>query len=89
MVNLPGSKDCYTTIIDAALVRSILLRLSQHNHSHIMKSFSNRLHLYYFVHISSIKACRKVIEDLSLHRIERRFDLAIMGELWIQCWYVR
>ena len=38
-----------------------------------MIPFSNHHHVYYFVCISSIKAGREVVEDLSLRRIERRF----------------
>ena len=42
--------------IDTALVCSVSLKISQQNHSHLMISFSNHHHIYYFVHISSIKA---------------------------------
>ena len=42
--------------IDTALVHLVELNRSQQNHSHLMISFSNHHHLYYFVHTSSIKA---------------------------------
>ena len=59
--------------IDRALVRYITLNMSLKNHSHFIISFSKLHHLYYFVHISSIKAGTEVVEDLSFRRIERRF----------------
>ena len=73
MVNLPGSKDYYTTIIDAALVRSILLRLSQHNHSHIMIYFCIHQNLSSLVHICTIKEGTEFNDDLLLRTIEQWF----------------
>ena len=57
--------------------------MSQQNHYHLMISFSNHHHMYHFVHISSIKAGREVIEDFF------DFDFAIIGEVLIHNWYVR
>ena len=59
--------------MDTVLVRPIALKMSQHNHSHLMIPFSNHRHIYYFVHIASIKPGRELVEYLSLHIIERTF----------------
>ena len=59
--------------IESSLVRSIALKMSQHNHSHLMISVYNHNHIYYFVHIYSIKAGREVAEYFSLRIIKRRF----------------
>ena len=59
--------------IDTALVRSIALNRSQQNHSHLIVSFYNHLHMHYFVHISSIKSGREVVKGLKLCRINRKF----------------
>ena len=59
--------------IDTSLVRSIALNMSQQNHFHLMISFSNHHRLYFFVHISSIRAGREVVEDLSSRRNEKIF----------------
>ena len=48
------------------------IKTSQKNHSHLMISFSNHYHLYYFVRISSIKAGRELFEDFLLRRIKQR-----------------
>ena len=56
------------------------LKTSQQNHSHIMIPFSKFHHLYYFVHISSIKAGTEVVEDLSLRRIKRFFLILLSLE---------
>ena len=60
--------------VGTLLVREISSKMSQQNHSHIMVSFPNHRCLYYYVHISSIKVGREVVEDFSLRRIERRFQ---------------
>ena len=36
---------------------------------------------YCFLHISFIKAGIEVVEDFSLRRINKNFDIAIIGEL--------
>ena len=74
--------------IDAALVRLVALNRSQKNYSHLVISFLNHHHPYYFVRISSIKSGREVVEDLSLRRIEQIFQFAIIGELSRHNWYV-
>ena len=48
---------CYNWIsIKTVLVHLISLNRSQNNHYHLMISFSDDNYVYYFVHISSIKA---------------------------------
>ena len=65
---------CYRwRAIYKALVRSIALNISGQNQSHLMISLSNHHHLYYFVHVSSIKAGREVVKNVTLRRIEQRF----------------
>ena len=55
--------------INTAVVHLISLNMIQQNHSHLMIYYFYHNHLYYFVHISSIKAGRKVVEDFLLRRI--------------------
>ena len=57
------SENQYQT--STTLVCSIVLNMSQQNHSHLVIIFYNHHNLYSVVHISSIKSGTEVVEGLS------------------------